>query len=109
MNPETRITLLKELENIKITRSKTSYPGAWIGLLVSIVWIAQIVYVTGKPGWSSALLNGLMIFLALALLLQSFYVIIRHKSDRRMALLIEALLESKRSYSEMPENQNIQC
>lgn len=107
MNPETRIALLKELENIKRIRSRSSYPGAWIGLLVSTVWIAQIVYVMSRPGRSSAILNGCMIVLALGLLLQSFYIIVRHVADRRMTLLIEALLESERSLSEMPRTDHI--
>ncbi|MCU7497162.1 MAG: hypothetical protein HF311_16945 [Ignavibacteria bacterium] len=99
MNPEIRITLLKELENIKRVSSRNSYPGAWMGLIVSVLWIAQIVYIMSKPAGSSATLNGLMMVLAIALLLQSFYVITRHIADRRMVLLLEALLESKISTS----------
>lgn len=103
MKPETRIALLKELENIKGIRSRNSYSGAWAGLIVSVLWIAQIVFVMGKAGWSSAILNGCMMVLALALLLQSFYVIIRHSSDRKVTLLLEALLEVKNSAVEEPE------
>lgn len=106
MSPETRIALLKELENLKRIRSRNSYSGAWIGLLVSVVWIVQIVSVMSKPGWSSEILNGCMMVLALGLLLESFYVILRHNTDRRMILLIEALLEGKKGFSEMPENPN---
>ncbi|MGE5499093.1 MAG: hypothetical protein ACM3Q2_13515 [Syntrophothermus sp.] len=105
MKPETRIALLKELENIKGIRSRSSYSGAWAGLLVSVLWIAQIVFVMSRPAGSSAILNGSMMVLALALLLESFYVIIRYSSDRKFTLLLEALLEVKSSAVEEPEKQ----
>jgi hypothetical protein len=98
MKGETIIALVKELEKIKSIRSRNSYFGAWCGFIVAIVWLARLYMIaiekTPKQGleWFPAL----MFVIALILLLQSFFIIIRHITNKKFAVIIETLLESNK-------------
>lgn len=104
MAPETRIALLKEMERIKRTQSRNNYSTAWICLCLSVFWIAWIIYliITGTDRYMP-LLNSFAFLIAMFLLLQSFYIIIRHVTDRKFILLFGALLESKNTAAEESE------
>lgn len=97
MKPENRINLIKELEKIKRINSRTSYLGAWSGLITMGILLATlIVYPWGGSSnhefsWVLVLI-GLMI---IAGFLQSFFIIIRHLIFKRLLIIFEALLDDK--------------
>ncbi|MFA6980976.1 MAG: hypothetical protein WC209_16750 [Ignavibacteriaceae bacterium] len=98
MKGETIISLVKDMEKIKSIRSRNSYFGAWSGFVVSIIWLSRLYMLaiekTPTQGleWSPVF----MFVVALILLLQSFYMIIRHITNNKLAIIIEALLESNK-------------
>lgn len=98
MKPENRITLIKELQKIKQINSRTSYLGAWVGLIISGYILATLIV---KP-WGNILnqefdlVQSLIIFMILMVLagfLQSFFIIIRHLIFKRLLIIFEALLD----------------
>lgn len=98
MKGETIILLVKELERIRGIRSRNSYFGAWCGFIVSIISLAGLymlaigrTYEQGRD-W----LLAFFFIIALIILLQSFYIIIRHITNKRISLIIEALLEKNK-------------
>ena len=98
MKAETIISLVKELEKIKSIRSRNSYFGAWCGFIVAIVWLARL-YMTAMekaPNDGLEWFPAFMFVVALILLLQSFFIIIRHITNKKFAVIIEALLESNK-------------
>lgn len=98
MKGKTTYFLVKELEKLRGIRSRNSYFRAWCGFVVSIVWLARLYMLTieeapiQNPQW---LLTFLFVA-ALVLCLQSFYIIIRHIMNKKLAIIIEALLENKK-------------
>ena len=99
MKPETTISLVKELEKIKSIRARNSYFGAWCGLLVGLIWLGSLYLFTfeKEPVKSLGWFPSLMFTLALMVLLQSFYIIIRYLMNRKFSIIIESLLENKKS------------
>ena len=98
MKAEITISLVKELDKIRSIRSRNSYWGAWSGFFVAIVWLASLFMFSlekkSEPGleWFPAL----MFVIALIILLQSFYIIIRHIFNKKFAVILEALLEKNK-------------
>lgn len=99
MKGETIISLVKEQEKIKSIRSRNSYFGAWCGFVVSIIWLARLYMLSIEklPDQGLEWFSAFMFVVALILCLQSFYIIIRHISNKKFAMLIDALLENKRN------------
>ncbi len=99
MKSESVILLVKELEKIKSIRSRNSYFGAWCGLVVSIIWISRLfLFSMEKTSFKNLeWFPSFMFFIALVLCLQSFYIIVRHITNRKFALIIEAWLESNKN------------
>ncbi len=99
MKTETTISLVKELEKIKSIRSRNSYLGAWCGFIVSIIWLAWLYMFSIEitPIIKLQWLSAFMFVTALVVCLQSFYIIIRHITNKKFAIIIEALLENKKS------------
>ncbi len=99
MKAEITISLVKELEKIKSIRARNSYFGAWCGLLAALVWMGSLFLFTIGKASSQALgwFPALMFIFALIILLQSFYIIIRYLMNRKFILIIESLLENKKS------------
>lgn len=97
MQPENRITLIKELEKIKKINSRTSYLGAWSGFIICGIIISTFIV---KP-WGDIInlesywLPSLIILLFLAGFLQSFFLIIRHLIYKRLLIIFVALLDDK--------------
>jgi hypothetical protein len=97
MKPETRINLIKGLQKIKRINSRTSYLGAWTGLIIFGYVLATLIV---KP-WGDIVnqelywLPSLIILMVLAVLLQSFFIIIRYLIYKRFLIIFEALLDDK--------------
>ena len=97
MKAETIILLVKENEKINSKSSRNSYYGAWLQLVIAVSMLIGLFLSSIEPAvfkgveWSLAI----MFVIALALLLQSFYVIIRYITNKKFAIIIEALLENK--------------
>ena len=98
MKGETIISLVKELEKIKSIRSRNSYFGAWLGFVASIIWLARLymLAIEKTPTKGLEWFPAFMFVVALALCLQSFYIIVRHIINNKFAIIIEALLENKK-------------
>lgn len=98
MKGETIISLVKELEKIKSIRSRNSYFGAWCGFVVSIIWLARLYMLSTEksPNQNLEWFPAFMFVVALVLCLQSFYIIVRHITNKKLAIIIEALLENKK-------------
>lgn len=99
MKTETTILLVKELEKIKSNRLKYSYFGAWIELFVSLILLAKfyLIALEKEINQSSNLFYALVLVILLVMLLQSFFVIIQHLTNKKFLVIIEALLEKKDS------------
>jgi len=98
MKGETTIALVKELESIKSIRSRNTYLGAWCEFIYSIVWLASLYKFSFEkiPDKGLSWLHWfptLMFLIALILFFQSIYLIIRHITNKKFAVILEALLE----------------
>ena len=95
MKAEITMSLVKELDKIKSIRSRNSYFGAWCGFIVSIIWLARLymLSIEKSPNQSLEWFPAFMFVVALILCLQSFYIIVRHITNKKISLIIEALLE----------------
>jgi hypothetical protein len=102
MKGETTIALVKELENINSVSSRNSYIGSWCEFIFSIVWLASLYKFSFEKipdkGLSWLLwFPTLMFLIALILFFHSIYLIIRHITNKKFAVIIEALLESNKN------------
>ncbi len=97
MKPENRINLIQELQKIKQINSRTSYLGAWIGLILSGYILSTLIV---KP-WGDFMnqefywVPSIIILVFLAVFLQSFFLIIRHLIYKRLLIIFEVLLDDK--------------
>jgi high-affinity Fe2+/Pb2+ permease len=98
MKGETIIALVKEQEKIKSIRSRNNYFGAWCGFIVSIIWLARLymLSIEKSPNQGLEWFTAFMFVVALVLCLQSFYIIVRHITNKKFVIIIEALLENKK-------------
>ena len=101
MKPETTASLVKELEKIKSNRSKNSYLGAWSGLFASIIWLARLYSFAFEKEHVQSFnwFYAFMFIIPLVMLLQSFFIIVRHLTDKKFLILFEAMLENKNNES----------
>lgn len=85
MKAETTMLLVKELDKIKSIRSRNSYFGAWCGFIVATVWLARLYVLAIGRTFEQGLnwLPALGFIIALIILLQSFYIIIRHITNKK--------------------------
>lgn len=99
MKGEKIILLVKEAEKIKSINSKNSYIGAWFEFLVAVIWLVGL-HVTPFIGefrsTSLTLLSGFVFVIPLGLLFHSCFLIGRHILNKKIALLIDAILELKK-------------
>ncbi len=98
MKSETIFSLVKELEKIRSIRSRNSYFGAWCGFVVSLIWLAWLymLSIEKSPNQVPEWFPAFMFVVALVLCLQSFYIIVRHITNKKFEIIIEALLENKK-------------
>jgi hypothetical protein len=95
MNPDIIIQLRRQLEALKEfernnASRKSSYLGYWGEFLVGIVLLGKIV---AWPTPDFPLLGQVTYYLfGIALTSQGFYLILRFKFDKRIRLLLEAVL-----------------
>lgn len=99
MKPETTVLLVKELERIRRNRSKYSFFGAWSELFVAIIWLARLYSLPfeKEPTQVFSWFYALMFVIPLVMLLHSFFIIVRHLTNKKFSVLFEALLEKKDS------------
>lgn len=98
MKSETTVSLVKELDKIKSNRSKNSYFGAWSGLIVSIIWLARLYSFAFEKEHIQTFnwLYAFMFVIPLVLLLQSFFIIVQHLTNKKFLFLFEAMLENNK-------------
>ncbi|HMN18501.1 MAG TPA: hypothetical protein PKD03_12875 [Ignavibacteriaceae bacterium] len=98
MKPETTLSLIKELDKIKSNYSKNSYFRAWTGLFVAIIWLARLYSFAFEKEHVQAFnwFYAFMFIIPLVMLLQSFYIIVRHLTNKKFSILFEAILENKK-------------
>jgi hypothetical protein len=96
MKAESTVALVKELEKIRSVRARNSYTGAWFGFVFSILWLGSIHWASAEtpPNGGAEWLPAVMLICALAVCLQSFYVIIRHLVNKKFAIIIEAVIDN---------------
>ena len=101
MKPETTASLVKELEKIKSNRYKNSYFGACSGLFVSIIWLARLYSFAFEKEHVQSFnwFYAFMFIIPLVMLLQSFFIIVRHLTNKKFLILFEAMLENKNNES----------
>lgn len=95
MNPETIIQLRQQLEALreferKNAPSRFSHVSYWGEFLVGLLFLGKLI-ISPNPNIPSIAFWVLYVF-AIALALQGFYLIIRFKLDKRIKLLLEAML-----------------
>lgn len=97
MRPEKRISLIKELDNLKRINSRNSYFGAWSGLIMFGTIFAGLLIdpwkIVSNPelSWVAIILY----FVVLVIIFQSFFVLTRHLTNKRLILILEALLDDE--------------
>jgi Zn-dependent protease len=102
MNPETIIQLRQQLEAIREFESKNasgrfSYAGYWGEFLLGILFLGHMMI---SPAPDSHILARVVYYLAgVAFTFQGLYLIIRFKMDKRVKLLLEAMLSVSESKS----------
>ncbi|MBU2471509.1 MAG: hypothetical protein KKF20_03780, partial [Bacteroidetes bacterium] len=86
-----------ESEKIKRINSRTSYLGAWSGLIVSGIVLAGLIVKTwgNLSNQEFSLVPILITIMMLTVLIQSFFLIIRHLTNKRLIIILEALLDDK--------------
>jgi len=101
MKPETTASLVKELEKIKSNRSKNSYFGAWSGLFVSFILLARLYSFAFEKEHVQSFnwFYAFMFIIPLVILLQSFFIIVQHLTNKKFLILFEAILENKKNES----------
>jgi hypothetical protein len=95
MNPDTVIQLRKQLEAIREfernnTSGKYSYGGFWAEFLAGIVLLGVLVVFNAYEGQVAA--RATCFVAGTAMMFQGLYLIIRFKMDKRIKLLLEAML-----------------
>ena len=95
MNPETIIQLRQQLQAMKEferknASSRFSYIGYWGEFLVGIFALGMLI-ISRAPGTQSVA-QAVYYLLGIALMFQGLYLIIRFKMDKRIKLLLEAIL-----------------
>jgi hypothetical protein len=95
MNTKTTVLLVKELEKMNLISSRNNYRGAWSGLIISIIWLTSL-FLGYMNNPDIAWLRGIFFVVALVMLLQSFFLIIRHLTYKKIGVIIEAILENQK-------------
>jgi hypothetical protein len=95
MNPETIIQLRQQLEALreferKNAPSRLSLVGYWGEFLAGLLFLGEFI-ISPTPGAPLIVLWLFYVF-GVALAFQGFYLIIRFKLDKRIKLLLEAML-----------------
>lgn len=95
MNPETIIQLRQQLEAIKEFERKNaprrySYAGYWGEFLLGILFLGRVVTTTTTD--TNYLIQVVYYVFSIALTFQGLYLINRFKTDKRIKLLLEAML-----------------
>jgi hypothetical protein len=103
VNPETVIQLRQQLEAIKEFEQKNaprkfSYAGYWGEFLAGLFFLGESILL---PIFDAQRLPHVVMYVCGAsMAFQGFYLIVRYKIDKRMKLLLEAMLsigEARRS------------
>jgi Zn-dependent protease len=95
MNPETIIQLRQQLEAIREFESKNasgrfSYAGYWGEFLLGILFLGQLI-ISRTP--DTHFVTQVVYYLfGIAFTFQGLYLIVRFKTDKRVKLLLEAML-----------------
>jgi hypothetical protein len=96
MKPEITSALFGELEKIKITQNKRYYSIAWFILSVTVIFLAVFITLPVKfiSGSKLSILPSTITFIfLLVVLFLALFVIVRYSFDKRLQVLIEALLD----------------
>ena len=95
MNSENTMQLVKELDKINNSISVNSYRTARVTFFISLFYLIYIfirsVYQPNNSGVNWAL--ALFYAFALIFLFQSFYQIIKYTFNKKLSLIIQAILE----------------
>jgi hypothetical protein len=99
MEPSTAIDLRRQLEAIKEFErknapSKTSYFGYWGELLLGTLFLGRIIIMPIQHLEGFVFIPWLFFALAVYLILQGSYLILRYNIDKRFRLLLEAVLSA---------------
>jgi hypothetical protein len=95
MNPETIVQLRQQIEAIKEFERKNapwrySYAGYWGEFLMGILFLGRLI-ISMTPG-ANYLGQAVYYVFGITLTFQGLYLIIRFQTDKRMKLLLEAML-----------------
>jgi len=95
MNSENTIQLVKELDKINNSISVNSYRTAWVTFFISLFYLIYIFTRSVFQPNNSGVNWVLTLFYAFALIFvfQSFYQIIKYIFNKKLSLIIQAILE----------------
>lgn len=95
MNSENTMQLVKELDKINNSISVNSYRTAWVTFFISLFYLIYIFIRSFYQPINSGVTWVLALFYAFAFisLFQSFYKIIQYIFNKKLSLIIQAILE----------------
>lgn len=99
MNSENTVLLVKELEKINNNKSKNSYSGAWVSLGVAITYLTYLFVqsINSNIGNRNIWIYAILFVIMILLLLQSFYWILSFRTDKKLTLIINAILDLEKN------------
>ena len=99
MESENTFSLVKELEKINSMKSKNSFSGAIITLIVSIILLSALLYkiLSFQSGISSMWVLIAFFVISLTMMLQSIFIIINHQTNKKISIIIQTVLELSKS------------
>ena len=98
MESENTFSLVKELEKINSMKSKNSFSGAIITLIVSIILLSALLYkiLSFQSGISSMWVLIAFFVISLTMMLQSIFII-NHQTNKKISIIIQTVLELSKS------------
>ena len=95
MNSENTMQLVKELDKINNSISVNSYRRAWVTFFISLFYLIYVFVRSLNQSNNYNVIWVLALFYAFAFifLFQSFYQIIKYIFNKKLSLIVQAILE----------------
>ena len=99
MDHKNTFSLVKELEKLNSSKSKHSLSGAIITLIIAIIFLSALFYkiLSFQSENSSVWVLIVFFVISIIMMLQSIFIIINHRTDKIISIIVQAVLEIAKS------------